>query len=1813
MSNSRVDRLMVLSLVLSLVMLLPAMPANAGLFGEKVPLTIQVARFTDTGYYQASDWELTIKFSHPVRLADLVDKLELRVDGQAHGYRLSNTLTGASLDSEATPRQALGGVLLRPDYPVDSDSAAGRACEILIARDLESAKGKHRLAKEWSQGFRVVAPFEILSIEPQADAEAIAITFSTAIRKEALRNKLTVVPPVSLNWYRSRTVGKELMLVGRFLRGRRYRLSLPEGFSSSGSTFAGGELEFTVPDHEPRIHWRGEKQQRNSRFRPLVERDSRQLLHAHLINTEQLLCESLRISPLLLPYTEEFLAPDSLALEMRSIEAELTGHLKGLRHYLQHQKELEPFLRPLSRETEAFFSQAAQNEWGDISLPLSFREHAATGSIELIHLRENRAGSRVDTGLALFRITDLALTYKRSPGEMLVWVTSMATGLPCAKVPVIALDGDGEAWLLGKTNKDGLLIRSDTASMLGFSVKNPTPAWNRTDFDPGSIVTLLAATEDDATFVDLRSATTLVKGETGDEALDESARRALLFTERGIYKPGETVQIKGLLRDFTGDREIVPTQAEIPLQIRDPRRELVYSQTMTCSAFGSIQDSLTLKTWAKLGQYTIQIGENTAKPLAATSFQVQEYRPPRHYCDLRFRQEERSSNDYVNREVKESWLTATAGAHYYAGGPVKHGKLRWEVNASPTAFSVDEYPEYRFGNSGRELAGFLESGEALLDENGELSVSVPLGAGALNGEYGLEFSVTALDFDGRSAAVTSTWQSRPSYIPGITALPAEIRAGETLELRCIVLDRKNRPLRKGSVQLRVLSEEYQYVQKRDAQGNYSWTWREVWIEARRQDLRLTKKGSPIELTFPDWGDYLIELSYTDNRGEVHRSSYPVQSAHPRRRPLVQPDDFPFLALMLDRDEVDPGDRVQVWLRPDAPLASALFCIEREGIFDARLFPLEEGELTFTATEEMEPNVHVSVLGTLPRSEFPRYRQQEDSEAPGFVYGHKELHVRRNSQALSIELQKGPAGMIVEPGERVDLVLKTVDDRGYGLAAEVALGVVDEAVLAMTRWNLPGTGVLLDFDLPLLVTTGDARKELRGQELDRLLELMPLTGGDGALAADALPDSDTGIVQSVRQNFDPVAYFAPALHSDAGGILRVSFRVPDTMTRYRVYALAADQHSRFGKLRERLTVSRQFYLEPGLPRFLTRGDRFQAELAAFNRNEHSGTIDLTLESGPELVLDPAPLGIPVAGNDRKTIEVSGQAVAVGDADFMARAHFGEQQDGVRITLPVHSGAMTDVISRTGVFRREGKLRTTDLALPARIPPDLVDPGSHHARLTLSTSPLLRLGPGLRYLLRYPYGCIEQTSSTLMPLAGLRQLTELGQVPGFDSNDTNRFIAAGIARIYSMQVSSGGFSYWPGGREANYNGSLYALTALMAVADSGHELPQDNMDRALDWLEHELGRAGRRNHQYNQRRAWTLYLLEKAGRPHWPSLKGMLSRMNELSLEARAFTLLAAVESDSIPASELMQLAERYLNDSTGSLDAITGSFRARFRARAVALLAYDRLLPDSFQGRQLAAEILSGMGYDGRWSATSDTGWCLLALAGHAETAEDSREPLQITVRQKGQASRVADLTGMEGAALEFDLASLTSDQEILLSAPTDERVYYSLDLRFPLPHEAQLGRSEGFNVTKRIENLNGSNRIQVGDVVEITLEFSPERRGSLRFLALDDPLPAGLVAINSALATEQVPQDADDRGEDWYWRWRTPEGNYELHPSHYELRDDRVLVFADRLWSGSWQYSYYARAVCAGDFVMAASKVQLMYEPEISGSTPLTHVVIEER
>lgn len=1639
-------------------------------------------------------------------------------------------------------------------------------------------------------GGALTAPrFTITRIEPDAANNRLLVTFNRPVDIKLLQEHLRVFPYASVWWHRSKQLTPtKVLLQGRFQPGRRYVLSLPEDFAVAGVPYRKGVNSFVMPDLPPRVVF--------AEPGTVIERDSRQMVHLKTTNCSRVLLRTLSVPPLLLPLAlaqETGTAPCTWDQLLDDLQRE-AGNLRDL---ARQKPELEPFLKSLDQHRQLYYTAAEKNREKSFSLPLTFRARPELGALQLVRLESMDTTPPAPPVSQVFRVTDLGLSAKVGASDLLVWVTSLDTGSPLESVSILAFSDQNEIFPLGKTSANGVLLLHDRDRAEALvRTGNAGFSFDQRPFRSSRMRFILAATSTDVSYLAIGPKHTLTpEGITLKPGRwrDHRLLRGTLFTERGIYRPNDTVHFKAYLRRYQNGK-IVSPDGPCSVRVSNAKGEEFYRRDLILSTFGSAWGDVTIEPYYPLGTYTITLAsKHDPEVTASTTFQVQEFRPPRHYALIQYQQAQRPSTAYVNRKRTEQLVRIVISGRYYAGGPVKNGQARWKIYHTDVERAVSGMEDFTFGYPTDEDLELIETGEAILDERGQMTVEFPLDQDVVAGKRGLLVSATIIDFDGRAATSKKTFQTDPDYLVGISRHPAEIRVDTRQQLKLVVLDRNRQPIPAGRIEATVLSRSGTYVRTRNEQGNVDWYYRDIWRRQYGSQLALEGGVATFAFDFASGGSYLVSFTYRDAEGNPFSSSTlfkvggdPFWTAYDNRE-----KDFDALQLQADQKAYQPGMTAAITAAGNRPIASALLTLEQGEVLSYRVLSGDDlkNPLSIPIRSEFMPNLFVSVLAVTPRGEFPLYASRYDSEAPSFLFGTVNLPVQQQPDDLLVDINRGQPELAARPGAELKLDLQVTGSGRQPVRTELAVAVINEAVLALTGFQTPNLEPLRRFDGPLGVFTSEVRAALLQQTPFHNAHTAALSGGGGA---------EPGIpVTDVRKDFRPVAYFNPAMVTDDSGHAEVTFQLPDTMTQYRIYAVACDPGSRFGSAVRHLTVSKPFYLEPGLPRFFYNGDTFRFPVEVFNHTESTAPCELRI-TGNDALQIAAPDGpTEIPKNASARIPVSGKAVSSGTGKILAAARLADHRDALQLSLPVANGFTMGSELRQGSFRRNLLLQ---LPVPESIR-DLLRSGSGSDAVTttleISGSPLLQLAAPLHYLLTYPYGCVEQTSSGVLALAGLRGLVNSGLIPGIEPGEMDRYLSKGISRLLSMQTDSGGFAYWPGYHSPHPWGTLYAGAALALSKKNGFEVAPEPLKRALSYLK-ETGADEKQSLLYRAFTAFVLGLFDPA--TPVPMNLPPLREMGSMPTLTQLLRLLAEGQQVAISEEQVAALVQKSRDDLRR--EESSEIFNGRYLESAFSLLLALEAAPQSAAPGEAARILLAGIERRGMWSSSSDTGWGLYALGRYYQGRARAAQPFHFTWSLSGRAKHQEATDPYGTRTIEIRAQDLLPGPVMELSADTDEDIYYRLSLNFPRLDYEKTGHEGGLRVWKKIENMDAQKSIRVGDMVRLTVGIETDGKPK-RFVILDDPLPAGLVAINSALSTEEpIPgNDSFDRYNARYWN---SDGTYRFRPNFFEIRDRRVLAFRDTLWRGAYRFVYYARAVCEGTFKIPSSKAELMYQPEVNGFSP---------
>ncbi len=1808
---------------------------------DKVPLSVTHA-FAQNGELQPANWKLTLNFSRQVGLLDLTRSLTYSVNGKVRLLRIAGLPGDAKIASGSR-------FIVEPKDLLE----AAASVTVSLAATLNAADGPGTLESPLKLQFSI-SPFVFISDvearyeEHRSRPRTLRFRSSADVDASEFKQVLKILPPPGKLVFEKDSATSEYVISGSFITGKKYQLVVPAvQLGDSGPHLQPATFNFVGKGPAPQVTF--------GSIRSVVELHGRQQLPVQMVNTNRIQCRLTRIPP--------FFAPElaSLTTQMKSdlkkgrraegtddalivVDeqaqgraedqlVEVTQRLDAVKKLSQSGQAgadlLSAFLGDLDQKGEVFFNETLPDKTARLAIPLTFRSHADKGGSYLVQLRDPEEQAAASAA-RLIQITDLSITYKLGASNALFWVTSLEKGTPVANAALLAIDKDDRRFLLGRTNADGLLFVPASSTYPTVTMSGDGPRLMPQVFDPQSLVLAVAVTGNDAAFVQVMGNRFKPFGvETAAPGKAEShARTGHVFTERGVYRPGETVFFKTTMRRFIDFNVRAAVDEKVSVTITNPKDDVIYDEDLVLNEFGTASDSLPLKDFAPLGEYTLKVeykpeeSEKSDKIIVAnTTFQVQKFEPPRHYVTIATERKTRPDNSVVTRPTQEEYLEAKIESKYYTGGMVKNAKVRWTANLVPITPTVPGFEAYRFGNhtTGNTL---IESGEALLDQDGALSIALPLDRSLINGLFGLEISATVLDVDGRPATSVEVYQPKTPFRVGMTKLPGTILPGDVLSIGAIAVDENNRKINSGVIRFEIFKKRYYYVQKRDDDGNLFYRWESGWTKMSGSEQPLRDGEALFEVGFDDyWSELQLQMVYSTPEGEymcrvpvdigyVSDSDEDEDETNRRRKSDHQ------VLMLLSHDEAAAGEKVMVSFNLPRPSTHALVTCEQQNLLDYKVIPVtgRYGSFDIVMKPESRPNVFVTMTAASGRNGLPVYRSQVDAFPPTVYYGVGRVRVKNVISSLKVEIQPSEPSLKGRPGEPRELEFTVTDAAGKPVSCEMAVCVVDEAVLSLTGFVTPILNRLAEFTTPLSVITGDLRLSLVTQELYKLFRNNPLTGGDsggGGLASDL----------AMRRDFRPVAYWNPALMPDAHGKAVIRFTLPDSTTAYRVYVVALDKGDAFASVDRQMVVTKEFYVQPGLPRFLTVGDKAVFPLSACNKTEGPLEADLQVEGKNVLVkLTQPKASMKPMTNTPVPVEIEADTHAP-EALLTFRGTAGAFSDGIELPLNLQPRRLSINRARLGHFTDKAEIDAEIPAGVAQIPAN-ERRGVLKAILALSMTEWTKIAPGLRYLLQYPYGCIEQTSSGLIPLAALRRLAAQNLIPGITKESVDKFLKAGILRVLRMQRSSGGFSYWPEQSEVSWWGTLYATFALTTARQAkledpaaAFEVPDTALDKALSYIAQRVLKEKDDGewHSYGiyELAAVNLALNEKltAG-----DLDKLLADFDKRSEEGKAFLVWAAAACKTTQPARVKELLKK-LNPKLGP--SVTTWYESGTREIAGALAAVMQADPTSRKADDYAGSLLKAVNREGYWGSTAHTGWCLYALSQYlTKKTLGKAEEVPVEVRQPGH-DPIKVRVGQTAGEVELDAEALLQNGKITLTTAGKKLVNWTLMLTYPDTATSAEDLNQGFIVEKKITNLNGSNEFRVGDIVKVSIEFADEasqsqnwrRYQNYEYLALEDPLPAGFMAINTALKNERRPKTTneegeesdsndDDNEEDW-----TPweDGAYLFRPDHSEMHPEKVVAFRDRLWSNRFRFTYFARAICEGEFTMRPTRVSLMYDPETYG------------
>ncbi len=1391
------------------------------------------------------------------------------------------------------------------------------------------------------------------------------------------------------------------------------------------------------------------------------------------------------------------------------------------------------------------------------------------------------------------------LTLKVSPDQAHLWAVSMPDESPVAGLRIsIGQATSDSREILGEcvTDAQGICTVNLPYSSEPFSNLFAVSG------TPGSADFSMSTTE-------MRSAASV--WEAGISQIYESKQEfAYLYTDRPIYRPGQTVHFKGILRYQNDYRYTLPEPGEVEVQILSPYDGLgsrlpTSTMRLTLTPNGTLNGEFTLPDDALEGWYSIEVPEWKA----SHSFQVAYYRKPLFNLSLT----PPNADVLLGEDVQ-----ATLSAQYYFGAPVSDLSFHWTLNAIedvpylPGGYRVGAYQAgwMRMYTGFQYPFTFIAEGNGTSGKDGTAQIRIPADQlTQLNPtqRYRLILDVFASDESQFSVSARTEIILHPEPFE-IGARPENwsVRANDPAGFSIQTVDWEGKPSGNHDLSAVFSRMEWQAVES-DSMFGFP-EYQRILTPVARTDLRTDERGmARVEFTPPEAGTYLLTLqsgrALTEVMIWVSGSGAPLSSASPNRG----------IPIERDAEEYAPGDSAVLSIpNPFGDDALALITVERGRVLRSYVVRLESGIATFRLPidERDAPKVFASVivLGRTPDGQ------------PDFRAGYVELPVKRDALLLNVEIGVPPSP--VAPGQEVNLDVRLTDPTGIPVQGEFSLAMVDKAVLALSPEKPPLIEDVFYGEVYLHVRT---HLPLAHAIPHPLTASMGRGGGGGG---------DAGTLSaSTRSRFEDTAVWFATVETDAQGRASLPVQLPDNLTTWVVDVHAITGNSRVGSGTAELTVSRPVLMIPVVPRFLVVGDHLQIGAVVVNNTDQSRTAQVSLTAAGLALDDPAratqTVELPAGGRARVDWWVTVEDVPSIDPVF--RVVSDAYSDATRAELapiPVLRFTAYQTYATAGVLAQGGE-RLEVVSLPRTF-----QPTGGELRIELSPSLAGSVLSALDAFKAYPDDWNEAVVSRLMAnLAAYRALKDFNLPTPDLKNRLEKAIRADLRTLIQNERYNGYWGWSPTDHQGDPRLTAYALLALHFASQQDYPIDADLLERVRNWLTLRSAELGINEETDTftlenavfQGYVLSLWGVDSVGMSNIYSLRSRLSPAGQTFLALAMDNLQPGDENAKTLIQELLAGAQR---SASGAFWQGTKEYnligQTPISNTAVVIYGLARFEPSSTLLPDAVRYLVMNRQPDGGWYCAYDTAWTILALTEALRATGDVRArfaysaELNGSVVASGSASTPADALNPVTAILP--LSELLADSPNALRIrrePGDGRLYYRTYLvvgrdaaEAPPVSRGLFIQREYFDSTQPCteQTCQPIKEITRGLTTELLVRLTVTVPQDLYHVVVEDTFPAGAEALNPRLKTSQRIPEQDSPlydlqsplREGWGWWWFNPP----------RMGDQSIRWFAPYLPAGTYTLIYRLIPTFGGDFQVIPARAYSVYFPEIEGRSSGSLLVI---
>ena len=1383
----------------------------------------------------------------------------------------------------------------------------------------------------------------------------------------------------------------------------------------------------------------------------------------------------------------------------------------------------------------------------------------------------------------LVLVTDLGLIAKKElDGSQVVYVQSIHSGLPVADATVEVIAKNGAVIFSQPTDANGRV----SFSKLDGLKRERAP------------VMYIVKKAGDLSFLPIHNYERNLdysRFEVGgvSNATSSDSLNAYLFSDRGIYRPGDTMHIGAIVKTATWAKALngLPLEAEI----MDARGLIVKKQSIRLGAGGFNEiEYKTLET-APTGIYTVNLysvkDNNAYQQLGSISVKVQEFLPDRMKVKALF-----AKDTTLFAENNEGWLhpkdlKANIRVQNLFGTAAENRHVTATLTLSPAYPAFSQYKDYAFYDPLRAKEGYSEKlSDATTNSEGVAEFKLGLEKYA-KATYRLHVLAQAYEAGGgRSvSAEAATLVSELPYLIGFKA-DGDLNYVSKASKRDVSLIAVNATLQKvvaDGLNLQFVERKYVSVLTKQGNGTFKYESRKKEVLVKEMPYSIKAAGNTLALATENPGDYAYIIRNKDGL-ELNRVEYSVAGQGNVSRSLERNAE---LQLTLDKKDYVAGQEISVSIRSPY-IGAGLITIERDKVYAQQWFKAD----TQASVQKIrlpagfEGNGYVSV-------QFVRDPGSDEIFTSPLSYGVVPFATSLAQRTNALKLT---APSLIKPGQTLKIRL---DAAQKGRAVVFA---VDEGILQVARYQNPDALGYFFQKRQLEVSTSQILDMILPEFKKIMAAAAPGGDADGALGKHLNPFK--------RKTDKPAAYWSGIV--DVAGSKEFSYTVPETFNgKLRLLAVMVNDNS-IGTADSAATVRGDFVLSPNAPLTVTPGDTFDVSVGVANNLTGSGksasvTVNLAASPAFELI-GPARQVLKIdelrEGSALYKLKVrQGTAAKLGSARLEFTASIGDKSAKLGTEISVRPATPHLTMVQTGSFKGETQVQVKrDLFNEYR-----------RQQASVSPLPLVAANGLMAYLSNYEHSCTEQLVSQVLPIVVLKNRPEL--LAGSKLNQAGSFDNA-MSVLRSRQNAQGGFGLWDASVQADEFASVYAVHMLQEARDhanAGEAVPADMLKRGGDYLQ-QLAASPATTLDQVRVRAYATYLITREGIVTTPLLANLRSTLDAKALTDASFKdwrsdLTAAYLAASYQLLQQQQLADELISKpvkqlTSGSQQAIYGHYYDDVVRNAQTLYLVSRHFPARV--KDVNANALTNLMQPisaGRFNTLSSS-YVLLGFDAYANVA-GAKTAMQMSISAIDKQGKITALKLPDNLAPAVDFSPNTA--RLKLQGPNDLPLFYAVtESGFDVkPPAAAL--KQGMEIFREYVNDKGEvvNTINMGDEVTVRIKIR-SLDGNVDDVAIVDLLPGGFEPVLQAAANiTETAIEENYEGETEAASWTSPLGISGWQPAYADIREDRV-VFYGAVSSTVTEFTYRIKASNSGLFVVPPAYAESMYNRLLqTRSTPGTMVV----